>query len=167
MEELADTGADHVQVRNILHHGQGLPDKQLRSLYNQLEHNCQSLLPMDVFTFGVYIHSYVHKKIIEWIQHKYINPGLMHCKQLLYHLSHQGSPSLVSTEDYWMYTTQIHKMKYLKKSERLENKNRRTIKLYVWWAYQKCTLWEFPGGSVAKTLCSQFRGPRFDPWSGN
>ena len=25
----------------------------------------------------------------------------------------------------------------------------------------------FPGGSVAKTLCSQCRGPRFDPCSGN
>ena len=26
---------------------------------------------------------------------------------------------------------------------------------------------EFPGGSVAKTLCSQCRGPGLDPWSGN
>ena len=24
-----------------------------------------------------------------------------------------------------------------------------------------------PGGLAAKTLCSQCRGPRFDPWSGN
>ena len=23
--------------------------------------------------------------------------------------------------------------------------------------------WDFPGGPVAKTLCSQHRGPRFDP----
>ena len=27
--------------------------------------------------------------------------------------------------------------------------------------------WGFPGGPVAKTLLSQCRGPRFDPWSGN
>ena len=27
--------------------------------------------------------------------------------------------------------------------------------------------WDFPGGPVAKTLTSQCRGPRFDPWSGN
>ena len=27
--------------------------------------------------------------------------------------------------------------------------------------------WDFPGGPVAKTLCSQCRGPRFNPWSGN
>ena len=26
---------------------------------------------------------------------------------------------------------------------------------------------DFPGGPVARTLCSQCRGPRFDPWSGN
>ena len=25
----------------------------------------------------------------------------------------------------------------------------------------------FPGGPVAKTLCSQCRGPGFNPWSGN
>ena len=26
---------------------------------------------------------------------------------------------------------------------------------------------DFPGGAVVKTSCSQCRGPRFDPWSGN
>ena len=26
---------------------------------------------------------------------------------------------------------------------------------------------DFPGGPVAKTSCSQGRGPGFDPWSGN
>ena len=26
---------------------------------------------------------------------------------------------------------------------------------------------DLPGGLVAKTPHSQFRGPRFDPWSGN
>ena len=26
---------------------------------------------------------------------------------------------------------------------------------------------DFPGGPVAKTPCSQWRGPRFNPWSGN
>ena len=27
--------------------------------------------------------------------------------------------------------------------------------------------WDFPGGPVVKTLCSQCRGHGFDPWSGN
>ena len=27
--------------------------------------------------------------------------------------------------------------------------------------------WDFPGGPVIKTLCSQCMGPGFDPWSGN
>ena len=27
--------------------------------------------------------------------------------------------------------------------------------------------WDFPSGLVAKTPCSQCRGPGFDPWSGN
>ena len=31
---------------------------------------------------------------------------------------------------------------------------------------QKCNLQDFPGSPVAKTLCFQFRGPGFDPWSG-
>ena len=26
---------------------------------------------------------------------------------------------------------------------------------------------DFPGGPVAKILCSHCRGPRFDPWLGN
>ena len=27
--------------------------------------------------------------------------------------------------------------------------------------------WDFPGGPVVKTQCSQCRGHGFDPWSGN
>ena len=29
------------------------------------------------------------------------------------------------------------------------------------------TAWDFLGGAMAKTLCSQCRGPRFHPWSEN
>ena len=32
---------------------------------------------------------------------------------------------------------------------------------------QKKNIWDFPAGPVVKTLSSQWRGPRFDPWSGN
>ena len=35
-------------------------------------------------------------------------------------------------------------------------------------AFSKTHMGDFPGGgSVVKTLCSQCRGPGFDPWSGN
>ena len=27
--------------------------------------------------------------------------------------------------------------------------------------------WDLPGGPVAKTPCSQYKGPRFNLWSGN
>ena len=32
---------------------------------------------------------------------------------------------------------------------------------------ERCSLWDFAGGPVSKTLCSQCRGPGFNPWSGN
>ena len=35
------------------------------------------------------------------------------------------------------------------------------------WVQKWESCWDFPGGPVAKTLHSQCRGPRFDPWSGN
>ena len=34
-------------------------------------------------------------------------------------------------------------------------------------AQKKERPWDFVGGPVAKILCSQYRGPRFHPWSGN
>ena len=34
-------------------------------------------------------------------------------------------------------------------------------------AIKKGRGWDFPGGPAVKTLCSQCRGPRFNPWSGN
>ena len=36
---------------------------------------------------------------------------------------------------------------------------------YFW--FLRVWSWDFPGGPVAKTLCSQCRGLGFDPWSGN
>ena len=39
----------------------------------------------------------------------------------------------------------------------------------ILFSYQpkKGNLRDFPGGLVTKTLHSQFRGPGFDPWTGN
>lgn len=33
-------------------------------------------------------------------------------------------------------------------------------------SHHKTNCWSFPGGPVAKTSCSQCRGPRFYPYSG-
>ena len=33
--------------------------------------------------------------------------------------------------------------------------------------HEECTPRDFPRGPVVKTLRSQCRGPRFNPWSGN
>ena len=33
--------------------------------------------------------------------------------------------------------------------------------------YYKDAAWDFSGGPVIKTPCSQCRGHGFDPWSGN
>ena len=51
----------------------------------------------------------------------------------------------------WLRQVEIH----------LRNKNRTTKNI------QNLDTWDFPGGPVAKTLCSQCSGPRFDPWLGN
>ena len=32
---------------------------------------------------------------------------------------------------------------------------------------EKKIIWDFSGGTVAKTLCCQCRRPGFNPWSGN
>ena len=37
----------------------------------------------------------------------------------------------------------------------------------TWHSWHSKMLKGFPGGPVAKTLCSQYKEPRFDPWSGN
>ena len=35
------------------------------------------------------------------------------------------------------------------------------------WLCQEIGAGDFPGGPAAKTLCTHFRGPGFDPWPGN
>ena len=57
--------------------------------------------PMDCSPPGSSVHGLLQAKILEWVAilfsrgsswHKGSNPGLLHCRQILYHLSHQGSP---------------------------------------------------------------------------
>ena len=58
--------------------------------------------PMDCSPPGSSVHGILQAKILEWVavpfsrassQPQGSNLGLPHCRQMLYHLSHQGSPS--------------------------------------------------------------------------
>ena len=57
--------------------------------------------PMDYSPTGSYVHGIILARILEWVAMvssrgifptQGLNPGLLHCRQILYHLSHQGSP---------------------------------------------------------------------------
>ena len=59
--------------------------------------------PMDHSPPGSSIHGILHTRILEWVAlpsfrgsaqpRDWLNPGLPHCKWILYQLSHQGSPT--------------------------------------------------------------------------
>ena len=62
--------------------------------------------PMDFLTLpGSSIHGTLQVRILEWVaipfsrgssQTQELNLGLLHCRQILYHLSHHEAPSLTS-----------------------------------------------------------------------
>ena len=56
--------------------------------------------PMDHSLPGSSVHGIFQAKILEWVampssrrSSRPLNPGLLHCRRILYHLSHLGSPS--------------------------------------------------------------------------
>ena len=57
--------------------------------------------PMDCSAPGSFVHEILQTRILEWVaisssrgifSTQGSNPGLLHCRWILYHLSHQGSP---------------------------------------------------------------------------
>ena len=64
--------------------------------------SCLSLCdPMDYSLLGSSVHGHFQAKLLEWISHSLLqgvfltqgsNLGLLHCRRILYYLSHQGSP---------------------------------------------------------------------------
>ena len=62
--------------------------------------SCLSLCdPMDCSLPGSSVHGILQTRILQWVARSFsrgsfltqaLNPGLLHCKQILYHLSHQG-----------------------------------------------------------------------------
>ena len=67
--------------------------------------SCPTLCnPMDCTLPGSSVHEILQARILEWVAIPFSrgisltqqsNPGLHHCRQILYCLSHQGSPILV------------------------------------------------------------------------
>ena len=52
-------------------------------------------------------------RILEWVNHSFLqeifptqgsHPGILHCRQVLYHRSHQGSPVLLGVKVIFLYT---------------------------------------------------------------
>ena len=62
--------------------------------------SCPTLCdPMDCNPPGFSVHGNLQARILEWVAIPFSrgsswpgNLGLLHCRQILYHLSHQGSP---------------------------------------------------------------------------
>ena len=63
--------------------------------------SCPSLCdPMDCSPPGSSVHGILQARILEWVAMPFsrtqeLNPALLHCRQILYCLSHQGSPTRV------------------------------------------------------------------------
>ena len=68
--------------------------------------SCPTLWPMDCSLPGSYVHGILQAKILEWVLQGIFptqgsNSCLLHCRQMLYPLSHQGRP-LVNYMHGWM-----------------------------------------------------------------
>ena len=56
--------------------------------------------PMDCSSLGSSVYGILQAKILEWVAIPFsrgfpdpgLNTGLLHCRQIFYHVSHQGSP---------------------------------------------------------------------------
>ena len=51
--------------------------------------------PMNCSPPGSSVHGILQARILEWVAIPFswgLNPDVLHCRQILYHLSHQGSP---------------------------------------------------------------------------
>jgi len=101
------------------------------------------------------------------------NPGPLHFRQILYHLSHQRSHT--HTLGYSIYPQLYPKGIFILAQMETRMRVFITVEFVLTgsWTFKlvgvktQNTVKDFPGGPLAKTPCSQCRGPRFKPWSGN
>ena len=63
--------------------------------------------PMDSNLSGSSVHEIFQERILEWVAISFsrgsfptqgLNPGLLHCRQILYRLSYKGSPYMISLQ---------------------------------------------------------------------
>ena len=66
--------------------------------------------PMDYSPPGSSVHGILQARILEWVaipisrgifSTRGLKPGLLQCRQILYHLSHQGSPHIWLLKHFW------------------------------------------------------------------
>ena len=65
---------------------------------NEVAQSCLTLSdPMDCSLPGSSVHGIFQARVLEWgaIAFSLSNPGLLNCKQIIYCLSHQGSPRIL------------------------------------------------------------------------
>ena len=68
-------------------------------------HSCPTLCdPIDCTLPGSSVHGILQARILEWIGILFFSRSscLLHCRQILYHLSHQGSPIISDVEHLFM-----------------------------------------------------------------
>ena len=75
-------------------------------LYNRHKkaHESCSFMSDSLQPHGLHIHGILPARILEWVSHSLLqgmfpaqgsNPGLPHCRRILYQLTHQGSPGIL------------------------------------------------------------------------
>ena len=94
--------------------------------------------PMDCSPPGSSVHGILQKRIPEWVATPTLNPGLLHCRHILYHLCHQG---------------QFHASLLELPQPGLSS-------------HAKYHSWDFPGGPVAKTFPFNAEGAALIPSQG-
>ena len=94
---------------------------------SEVAQSCPTLCsPVDCSPPGSSVHGILQARILEWVPgdlpHPGIHPGLLHCRQTLYHLSHQGS--LITQREVFLSPQMITLHTARTKQERESSKKR-------------------------------------------
>ena len=88
------------------------------------------------------------------------NPGLPHCRQILYQLSHKGSPRILEWVAY-PFSSGSSQPRYWIRVSCIAGR------FFTNWAIRENKKREFPGGPVVKIPSFHWRGHGLKPWPGN